>query len=223
MRETILCSRAVLLLSNIMGLDKRATMDIDLELIKTQKISASKILEKFKSILNADDIDGIRYHILKYTDIRKEHKYSGINISVLCQIENIKQVISIDIASGDVITPKEIVYEYKSIFSNQDFSILAYNIETMLSEKLETIFSFGHLNTRFKDFYDVYVIYTFKKKDIDINRLKDACYNTFKNRNSEFNIQQLLELITNIAFNPLMNERWKKYISQIVKSAGNRL
>nr|WP_318029256.1 nucleotidyl transferase AbiEii/AbiGii toxin family protein [Mycoplasmopsis bovis] len=144
-----------------------------------------------------------------------EHKYSGINISVLCQIENIKQVISIDIASGDVITPKEIVYEYKSIFSNQDFSILAYNIETMLSEKLETIFSFGHLNTRFKDFYDVYVIYTFKKKDIDINRLKDACYNTFKNRNSEFNIQQLLELITNIAFNPLMNERWKKYISQI--------
>ncbi|MBT1325832.1 nucleotidyl transferase AbiEii/AbiGii toxin family protein, partial [Mycoplasma bovis] len=66
-----------------------------------------------------------------------------------------------------------------------------------------------------KDFYDVYVIYTFKKKDIDINRLKDACYNTFKNRNSEFNIQQLLELITNIAFNPLMNERWKKYISQI--------
>ncbi len=93
-------------------------------LIKTQKISASKILEKFKSILNADDIDGIRYHILKYTDIRKEHKYSGINISVLCQIENIKQVISIDIASGDVITPKEIVYEYKSIFSNQDFSIL---------------------------------------------------------------------------------------------------
>lgn len=202
------------LLSNIMGLDKRATMDIDLELIKTQKISASKILEKFKSILNADDIDGIRYHILKYTDIRKEHKYSGINISVLCQIENIKQVISIDIASGDVITPKEIVYEFKSIFSNQDFSILAYNIETMLSEKLETIFSFGHLNTRFKDFYDVYVIYTFKKKDIDINRLKDACYNTFKNRNSEFNIQQLLGLITNIAFNPLMNERWKKYISQ---------
>ncbi|WP_429995258.1 nucleotidyl transferase AbiEii/AbiGii toxin family protein, partial [Mycoplasmopsis bovis] len=57
------------LFSNIMGLDKRATMDIDLELIKTQKISASKILEKFKSILNADDIDGIRYHILKYNDI----------------------------------------------------------------------------------------------------------------------------------------------------------
>ncbi|TKA59662.1 Abortive infection protein AbiGII [Mycoplasmopsis bovis 8790] len=203
------------LLSNIMGLDKRATMDIDLEMIKVQKISATKLLEKFNNILKAEDTDGINYQIIKYTDIRKEHKYSGISISVLCQLDNIKQVISIDIASGDVITPKEIVYEYKSIFSNQDFSILAYNIETMLAEKLETIFSFGHLNTRFKDFYDVYVIYSFKKMDIDINRLQNACYNTFKNRNSEFNIQQLLELITNIALNPLMNERWNKYISQL--------
>lgn len=195
------------LLSNIMGLDKRATIDIDLEMVKARKISAPEIIERFNSILKADDIDGIKYQILKYTDIRKEHKYSGVNISLLCQIENIKQVISIDIASGDVITPKEIVYEYKSIFSNQDFSILAYNIETMLAEKLETIFSFGYFNTRFKDFYDVYVIYTFKNKNIDINRLRDACHNTFKNRNSEFNIQQLIDLVNNISLNPLMNER----------------
>ncbi|UUM25491.1 nucleotidyl transferase AbiEii/AbiGii toxin family protein [Mycoplasmopsis agalactiae] len=203
------------LLSNIMGLDKRSTMDIDLEMIKVQKISTAKIIEKFDNILKVDEEDGIKYQILKYTDIRKEHKYSGISISLLCQIENIRQIISIDIASGDVITPKEIVYEYKSMFSNQNFSILAYNIETMLAEKLETIFSFGYFNTRFKDFYDVYVIYTFKSKNIDIDRLENACYNTFKNRNSEFNKQQLIELINKISLNTLMNERWNKYISQL--------
>ncbi|WP_233736938.1 hypothetical protein [Mycoplasmopsis agalactiae] len=55
----------------------------------------------------------------------------------------------------------------------------------------------------------------FKSKNIDIDRLENACYNTFKNRNSEFNIQQLIELINKISLNPLMNERWNKYISQL--------
>lgn len=58
----------------------------------------------------------------------------------------------------------------------------------MLVEKFEIIFFFGYFNIRFKDFYDVYVIYVFKSKNIDIDRFENVCYNIFKNRNSEFNI-----------------------------------
>ena len=75
----------------------------------------------------------ITYEIQKIEEIRKEDEYGGFRITVLCRLENIRQIIPLDIATGDSIIPSEISYEYKSIFSDKFFEICVYNIETMLA------------------------------------------------------------------------------------------
>lgn len=112
-------------------------------------------------------------------------------------MENIRQIIPLDIATGDPITPGEISYEYKSIFNDNFFEICAYNIETMLAEKIQTVYKRGVFNSRSKDFYDIYLVYHLKKEEIDFERLKKACQNTFEYRNTDFNIDSILTVLNN--------------------------
>jgi predicted nucleotidyltransferase component of viral defense system len=126
-------------------------------------------------------------------------------------LENIRQVIPLDIATGDPITPNEISYEYKSIFSDKVFEICAYNIETMLAEKIQTVFQRGVFNSRSKDFYDIYVLYHLKKEEIDFGSLKKACQNTFKHRNTDFNIDSILGVLQNLKDEQDLKTRWKSY------------
>lgn len=129
-------------------------------------------------------------------------------------MENIKQVVPLDIATGDPITPNEISYEYKSIFGDKVFEICAYNIETMLAEKIQTVFQRGLFNSRSKDFYDIYVLYHLKKKEIDFESLKKACQNTFKHRNTDFNIDGILDVLQNLKDENDTKTRWERYKKQ---------
>lgn len=97
-------------------------------------------------------------------EIRKEDEYGGFRITVLCRLDNIRQIIPLDIATGDPITPSEISYEYKSTFNEGVFEICAYSIETMLAEKVQTVYKRGVFNSRSKDFYDIYILYHLKKR-----------------------------------------------------------
>lgn len=126
-------------------------------------------------------------------------------------MENIRQVVPLDLATGDPITPNEISYEYKSIFSDKVFEICAYNIETMLAEKIQTVFQRGVFNSRSKDFYDIYVLYRMKKEEIDFGNLKKACQNTFKHRNTDFNIDSILDVLQNLKDEQDLKTRWKNY------------
>lgn len=198
------------LLANVIGIRQRSTVDIDF-LIRRFSLTEKNIEQRFKRILQTGKDNGITYEIQKIEEIHKEDEYGGFRIKILCRLENIKQVIPLDIATGDPITPNEISYEYKSIFSDKVFEICAYNIETMLAEKIQTVFQRGVFNSRSKDFYDIYVLYHLKKEEIDFGSLKKACQNTFKHRNTDFNIDSILGVLQNLKDEQDLKTRWKSY------------
>ena len=73
-------------------------------------------------------------------------------------MDNLKVNLSIDIATGDIITPKEIEYSYKMMFEDKNLTIITYNTETLIAEKFQTIISRNILNSRMKDYYDLYYL-----------------------------------------------------------------
>jgi predicted nucleotidyltransferase component of viral defense system len=198
------------LLANVIGIRQRSTVDIDF-LIRRFSLTEENIEQRFKRILQTGKDNGITYEIQKIEEIHKDDEYGGFRIKILCRLENIRQVIPLDIATGDPITPNEISYEYKSIFSDKVFEICAYNIETMLAEKIQTVFQRGVFNSRSKDFYDIYVLYHLKKEEIDFGSLKKACQNTFKHRNTDFNIDSILGVLQNLKDEQDLKTRWKSY------------
>ena len=198
------------LLANVIGIRQRNTVDIDF-LIRRFSLTEENIKQRFEKIFQSGNDNGITYEIQKIEEIRKEDEYGGFRITVLCRLENIRQMIPLDIATGDPITPSEISYEYKSIFSDKFFEICAYNIETMLAEKIQTVYKRGAFNRRSKDFYDIYILYHLKKAEIDFEHLKEACKNTFKHRSTDFNIDSILDVLVDLKMEKDLKTRWSSY------------
>ena len=114
-------------------------------------------------------------------------------------------------SKGDVITPHPIDYKYVSSFGEEEIIIKAYPIETMLAEKIQTIYTRGFLNSRSKDYYDLYIIYKLKDKDVNAEILREACRKTFQYRKTEFNIGKIIDLLENLKTNEVFLKRWQAY------------
>ncbi len=158
------------ILSNIIGLASRSTMDIDL-LIKDTFLNKNDMHAMFKSVLRHNEDDFVDYELYAVDEIKNEDIYGGYRVKIVCKLENIRQIVPIDIATGDLVTYNPVDYEYITVFLKENLNIKSYNLETMLAEKLETIYSKGFLNSRSKDFYDVHILYRLKKTEIDFDRL----------------------------------------------------
>lgn len=145
-------------LTTLFGIENRTTMDIDTA-FKNAKFNEETIIKMICDIISIKINDNVNFNFLGITSIRDEDEYGGFRVSIQVELENIKELFHIDIAIGDPITPKEIRYKYKPILGKKYIDLWAYNIETILAEKIETILSRAELNGRMRDFYDVYLIY----------------------------------------------------------------
>lgn len=197
------------LLSNIIGVESRSTVDIDF-LFHKQTLSEENVQQQLEEILSEVKND-IQFSIQSITTIKESDDYGGYRATILCQLENIKQIVHLDIATGDVVTPQPITYDYKAIFNDENFPIIAYTIETVLAEKLQTIYSRSFLNSRSKDFYDVYILSKLKKDDIDLAQLKMACERTFSYRETELNFNNIIQLLETFKSNPTQQQQWQNY------------
>lgn len=172
-----------LLLSAMLGINSRSTRDMDIS-IKGIDVSQDKMLKILNEILSIDINDKVKFEVVNITNIRADDEYGGNKYHLVGKLENLKVALEIDISTGDEITPKELNFEYTSIFDNKKIYIGTYNIETILAEKVETILRRGKYNTRMKDYYDVYFFLMKLKKDINLKTFKQALNNTLRNRNS---------------------------------------
>ena len=197
------------LLSNVIGVESRSTVDIDF-LFHKQSLSKENVQQQLDDILT-ESKDDIQFLIQSITTIKESDDYGGYRATILCQLENIKQIIHLDIATGDVVTPQPITYDYKAIFDDENFPIIAYTIETILAEKLQTIYSRSFLNSRSKDFYDIYILSKLKKDDIDFVQLKLACERTFSYRDTELNFNNIIQLLKIFKNDPTQHQQWKNY------------
>lgn len=198
------------LLSSVVGIDSRSTVDIDF-LLRNMQLSEKNIEQMLKETLKPEESDDILYEVQSIVPIKEEDQYGGFRASILCKMENIKQVVPLDIATGDIITPHPIEYRYVSSFEEEEIIIKAYPIETMLAEKIQTIYARGFLNSRSKDYYDLYIIYKLKDKDVNAEILAEACRKTFRYRKTEFDIDKIIDLLKNLKTNEAFLKRWQAY------------
>ncbi len=204
-----------LLLSSIMGIDTRTTMDMD-TCIKGMNLMDEQLYEVLNEILNIDVNDGVKFEIKNSKPIREDDDYGGLKYKLLAKFDNLRVNLSIDIATGDLITPREIEYDYKMMFEDRSLKIMTYNIESIIAEKFQTVISRGILNSRMKDYYDLYYLITYEKYSKD--NLKEAIIKTFKKRNTDINsIDKIIEEIKQSEFT---KELWIEYTKkhQYVKS-----
>lgn len=154
-----------MLVAAIVGLDVRATMDLDATL-KNMPLTPETIEKAIREICAIDANDNIQFIYTDITPIRADDAYGGYRVLLNAKYEMILTPLSIDISTGDVITPNPICYTFYEIFDrNKSFDLWAYNMETILAEKIETILRRTVFNTRPRDFYDVYILVKTQKID----------------------------------------------------------
>lgn len=198
------------LLSSIFGFNQRSTMDMDATL-KGMNLTKENVSSIIENIISIDVNDGIRYEIFSIKEMRLEKKYPGFKVHLLAYLDDLRTHLLIDITTGDAITLKEIDYEYNTIFGDETISILSYNIETVIAEKFEAIISRSVVNSRMKDYYDLYMFTTLKWNNINKGILVKAINNTCDCRGTTDFLNDSNYFINLISKNENLKSLWRDY------------
>lgn len=199
-----------LLLSSIMGINMRTTMDIDIDItgINFEKDVIEKIIGE---IIEIDVNDGVTILLNKVEDIKEQDEYGGYKFKLIAQYGNLKVPFHIDISTGDIITPRAIKYRYNKILENEYINIWTYNQETLIAEKLQTILARKLDNSRMKDFYDLYYFEKYKWNEIDKKLLVKAIQATFRQRTTTNDLKIANSIIKSLEENQDINSLWNEY------------
>lgn len=204
-----------LLLSSIFGVNLRSTMDLDTT-IKGLPLDRTTITKVINEIISIDLKDNIKLEIENIKDIREEELYSGFNINLKTEFDGLRTNLMIDITTGDVITYKEVQFEYKTLFDSETINIMTYNYETIIAEKFEAIISRNIDNARMKDYYDLYMFVNLKWNDINKTILRKAIFNTSKKRDTLNYIEEADKYIELINEDSKLKSLWKNYRNNYV-------
>lgn len=198
------------LIAAMVGLDTRATMDMDAT-IKGLPVTKEMVKRMFMDICSTKIEDDVDFSFNKITEIRARDEYTGYRISLTANYPPMAVPLKLDITTGDKITPREIIYEFKLLLEDRTIRILAYNLETVMAEKIETVITRGDQNTRPRDFYDIYILHELQGENINYTSLRKAVQATAKNRNSIEIVENYKEIISIIRGSDTMQIYWKGY------------
>lgn len=170
-----------ILVTSMLGVSMRSTMDIDTS-IQNLKLSEKEALDIILEIVDIDLHDGVIFNAKNVSIIMDEMEYPGIRISIDAILDGLVTAIKLDISTGDAITPRAIEYDYKLLFENRSIKLWSYNLETILAEKIQTILARSILNTRMRDFYDVYSLSSCYESNINPSIFRQAFISTCNQR-----------------------------------------
>ena len=199
-----------LLLSAMFGIESRNTRDIDIS-IKGIDVSKEKMVEVLNEILSIKLEDNIKFEVVNIIDIRQDDEYGRNKYHITGKLENLTVPLEIDISTGDEIIPRQLKFDYYSLFEDKTIHIDSYNIETILSEKIETVLRRTLYNGRMKDFYDIYIFLTKFKNDINISDFKKAFNNTLTNRNALDYLKDYNQIFDEMLEYETLKNTWNKY------------
>lgn len=198
-----------MLIAAIVGLDTRSTMDLDTTL-RNLPLTEEKIAEAIDTICTIDIQDDVIFTVKSIEQIRKDDIYGGYCVQLDAKYDTIITPLSIDISTGDVITPDAVKYEFSGIFDEEvRISLWGYNIETVIAEKVETILRRGVFTTRPRDYYDVYILGSTQEYDKEI--FKEALEATTEHRGSTELISDVEGILKQISESDELKDMWKKY------------
>lgn len=197
-----------ILVSSLIGINLRTTMDIDTSIKKLPLVNEQ--LEKIiREICDVQLEDNMTFKIRNMEMIMEEFDYPGIRIYIDAMLEKLKQPIKIDISTDDVITPDAIDYKYKLMFEDRYIELRAYNVETLLAEKSQTIISRGLANTRMRDFYDIYEMV--QNVDFIFKTYQQAFNATCIKRGTVFSKEQVLTEINKLSKSKEIENMWNRF------------
>lgn len=202
-----------LLISAILGVAERTTMDMDTT-VKGLPMDEQSIRKAIREILDQPVDDGIGFQLLDLTPIREDDEYENFRASIQATYGKMKIPMKIDITTGDEITPKEIQFSYPFLFDDRRVMVKAYTQETILAEKYETIIRRNVGNTRARDFYDLHLLYRLYRENADWNLLKQAVLATAKKRDSSSVLQDTKRILLALEESTVLRDLWKRYQAQ---------
>lgn len=202
-----------MLVAAIVGVDMRSTVDMDAT-IKSYPVTFDSIKNIFDSILEVSIDDGIDIKLINIKEIRVEDEYSGFRVFMEALMDEARIPLKVDITTGDKITHKEVVYRFDLLLEDRSIEILAYNIETIIAEKFETIVSRGIANTRMRDFYDIYILLKLQGHNIDKDTLIKAIVATAEKRGSRSILLDGEVVLREVFKSEILSREWSKYQKQ---------
>jgi len=198
-----------MLVAAIVGLDTRSTMDLDTTL-RNLPLTEDRITQAIQSICGMDLHDDVKFHVVSVLPIRQDDRYGGFRVRIDAEYGTIATPLSIDISTGDVITPSAVPYEFSGIFDESvRIRLWGYNIETVMAEKVETILSRGVFSTRPRDYYDIYILGTTQKYNKAL--FLEALSATAEHRGSKTILPSPEVIFENIYENRDLRQMWAKY------------
>ena len=201
-----------MLVAAMVGLDARATMDLDVT-IKAANVSLRDVEMIISNIIAIPIDDGVSFRIKRISEIMEEADYPGVRVSMETKFDGVTTPLKIDISTGDVITPREIRYRFNLMLEDRTIEVWAYNLETVLAEKLETVISRNVMNTRMRDFYDIYILQKLYGEQLKKEVLWNALVATARKRGTLDLIESndIREIFDEIEASPVMASLWKTY------------
>ena len=199
-----------MLVAAMVGLDARSTMDLDAT-VKGANVNVEDIENLISAIVSVPIDDGVKFQLKSISEIMDEAEYPGIRVSMTTTFDGVVTPLKIDISTGDAITPREVRYSFKLMLEDRSIDIWAYNLETVLAEKLETIITRTTTNTRMRDFYDIYILDQLHGNTLNRQTLYDALLATAKKRGTERHLAEAMDVLNEVESSPVMQKLWESY------------
>lgn len=199
-----------MLVAAMVGLDARSTMDLDAT-VKGINVNVNDVADLIAGIVSVPIDDGVTFRVNKVSEIMNEAEYPGIRVSMTTVFDGVVTPLKIDISTGDAITPREVRYSFKLMLEDRSIDIWAYNLETVLAEKLETIITRATTNTRMRDFYDIYILEQLHGNTLNAQILHDALLATARKRETESHLTEAKEVFAEVENSPVMQQLWTSY------------
>ena len=196
-----------MLVAAMVGLDARSTMDIDAT-VKGATVGIEDVENMIASIISVLVDDGVGFRVKRISEIMDEAEYPGIRVSMETEFDGVITPLKIDISTGDAITPREVRYSFKLMLEDRSIEIWAYNLETVLAEKLETVVSRATTNTRMRDFYDLSQLHGQSIVPAD---LRAALIATARKRGTEKYLADAPAAFDEVEADPNMEKLWRAY------------
>ncbi len=199
-----------MLVAAMIGLDSRATMDID-GTVKGANVSIGDVKKMIADIASVSMDDGVEFQVKRISEIMGEAEYPGIRVNMETKFDGVRTPLKIDISTGDAITPREVRYSFKLMLEERSIDIWAYNLETVLAEKLETVIFRSLANTRMRDFYDLYMLDQLYGQTIVPADLSAALTATARKRDTERYLVDAITVFDEIETDANMAKLWTVY------------
>jgi len=207
-----------MLISAITGFNMRSTNDLDATIRDYGAVNNVGAI--INDIIGIDLNDHIHFILVRFEETVYDSNFPCFRTHLRARFGTMDAKAEIDITTGDAITPGEMTFGFPALLGDDTIPVLAYTPETVLAEKMTAILDLSVINTRAKDFYDVYLLTSAHIQKVDRAILKEAFANTIKRRNKERLMGDCKNIINQVINSFDIQNQWKKYKHEYNFAAG---